>query len=155
MRRRMAIVAASAGAALLALGAIAAFGGGDGPIGPLRWQADPVVFTPGTLPDDRILTGTLRNTGMHRLRVNLPDVRLRAADGHTVGSAPIFLDTFGKSLWSPGRGPAQYPDSELLRTGRIAWLKPGQTVPFTVGWRAADRPVRIDYGVGSLPIPTP
>ena len=45
-------------------------------------------------------------------------------------SAPVFLARFGKSLWSPG-----------------------QTVPFTVGWHASDGPVRIDYGVGSLPIP--
>jgi hypothetical protein len=82
-----------------------------------------------------------------------PAVLLVNARGRRVGSAPVFLDTFGKSLWSPERGPAQYPESELLRTGRIAWLKPGETVPFTVGWHAAERPVRIDYGVGSLPIP--
>ena len=77
------------------------------------------------------------------------------ARGRRVGSAPVFLDTFGMSLWSPERGPAQYPESELLRTGRMAWLKPGQTVPFTVGWHASDRPVRIDYGRGSPPIPGP
>jgi hypothetical protein len=100
-----------------------------------------------------VLTGTLRNTGLHRVRVNIPDVHLVTANGRKVISSRVFLDTFGKSLWSPGRGPAQYPDSELLRTGRIAWLKPGESVPFTVGWHAADRPVRIDYGVGSLPIP--
>jgi hypothetical protein len=153
MRRRLAIAGGAAGTLLLALAAIAAFGSGSASTGPLRWQSEPVVFAPDTLPDDRVLTGTLRNTGLRRVRVNIPDVRLITADGHKVLSAPVFLDTFGKSLWSPGRGPALYPDSELLRTGRIAWLKPGEGVPFTVGWHAADRPVRIDYGAGSLPIP--
>jgi hypothetical protein len=153
MRRRLAVVGGATAAVLLALAGVAVFGAGEAPTGPLRWQAHPVVFTPDTLPGDRVLTGTLRNTGLKRLRVNLPDVHLVAADGRRVGSAPVFLNTFGKSLWSPERGPAQYPESELLRTGRIAWLKPGQTVPFTVGWHAAEKPVRIDYGVGSLPIP--
>jgi hypothetical protein len=153
MRQRIAVVGGAMVAVLLALAAVAVFGATDAAHGPLRWQADPVVFTPDTLPADRVLTGTLRNTGLHRLRVDLPDVHLVNARGRRVGSAPVFLDTFGKSLWSPERGPAQYPESELLRTGRIAWLKPGETVPFTVGWHAAERPVRIDYGVGSLPIP--
>jgi hypothetical protein len=153
MGRRIAVLGGATATVLLALAAVAVFGASDAPSGPLRWQADPVVFTPDTLPRDRVLTGTLRNTGLHRLRVDLPDVHLVNAHGRRVGSAPVFLDTFGKSLWSPDRGPAQYPESELLRTGRIAWLKPGQSVPFTVGWHASDRPVRIDYGVGSLPIP--
>lgn len=139
----------SAGLALLAVLAVAGCGGG-GAEGPLSWSEDPVVFTPETLPDDRVLTGTLRNTGLKRIRVDLPDVRLRAADGSAVRSAPVFLRTFGKSLWSPGRGPEQMPETELLRTGRIAWLEPGESVPFTVGFKAGDRPVRIDYGQGSL-----
>ena len=54
----------------------------------------------------------------------------------------MFLNTFGKSLWSPGRGPEQMPDSELVRTGRIAFLRPGEQVPFTVAWHAKDGDAR-------------
>ena len=71
--------------------------------------------------------------------------------GRVVASTPVFLQTFGKSLWAAGRGPQQVPDTELLRTGRIALLKPGQEVPLTVAWHAADGdPVRVAYGGGSL-----
>ena len=46
------------------------------------------------------------------------------------------------------------PHSELVRTGRIAFLRPGEEVPLTVAWHAADgRPVVVDYGEGSLRVP--
>ena len=61
----------------------------------------------------------LRNEGLRRLRVDLPDLRVRDADGDGVAANPVFLQTFGKPLWSPGRGPAQMPETELRRTGRV------------------------------------
>ena len=143
--RRVALIAAVA--ALVAAGC----GGGEGPAegaGPLVWTAPPLEFTPETLPGERILTGQLRNAGLRRLRVDLPDLRVRAADGDDVAAQPVFLQTFGKSLWSPARGPEQLPESELLRTGRIARLKPGETVPFTLAWRAPAAPARIEYDGG-------
>jgi hypothetical protein len=152
--RRASVVIALAAAALLA-----GCGGGDGTVGgtgqgPLRWAAEPLMFTPDTLPGDRVLTGYLRNDSVRRVRVNLPDVRVLARDGAVVKASPVFLNTFGKNLWSPGRGPTQTPDSELLRTGRIAYLKPGEQVPFTVAWHAADGdPMVVDYGAGSLRVP--
>ena len=121
--------------------------------GPLAWSEPPLLFTPETTPRDRILTGVLRNDGLRRVRVDLPDLRVRAADGADVAAQPVFLQTFGKSLWSPGRGPAQLPETELLRTGRIAWLEPGETVPFTLAWRAPDAPARIEYDGGWVGIP--
>ena len=82
-------------------------GGSDAPrgSGPLVWAEAPLEFTPETLPGDRILTGVLRNEGLRRLRVDLPDLRVRDADGDGVAANPVFLQTFGKPLWSPGRGP--------------------------------------------------
>jgi hypothetical protein len=128
--------------------------GGDSRVGPLDWSGDAEVFTHPTLPGDRVLTAKLRNDGLHPLRVDIGDVRLLAADGREVASTPVFLQTFGKSLWAAGRGPVQVPDSELLRTGRIALLRPGQEVPLTIAWHAADgEPVRVDYGRGSLALP--
>ena len=152
--RRATVVAALAAAALLA-----GCGGSDGTVGgtgsgPLRWAGEPLLFTPDTLPGDRVLTGYLRNDSVRRVRVNLPDVRVLARNGDVVSASPVFLNTFGKSLWSPGRGPDQMPDSELVRTGRIAFLKPGEQIPFTVAWHVKDgEPMVVDYGAGSLRVP--
>ena len=141
--------------ALLGLVVLAAGCGGSpaGGSGPLAWTEPPLVFTPETTPGDRILTGRLRNDGLRRLRVDLPDLRVRDAGGDGVAAQPVFLQTFGKSLWSPGRGPAQLPETELLRTGRLAWLKPGETVPFTMAWRAPAEPSRIEYEGGWVGVP--
>lgn len=125
---------------------------GDGS-GPLVWAEPPLEFTPATLPGDRILTGQLRNGGLRRVRVELPDLRIRDAEGRGVAAQPVFLQSFGKSLWSPARGPEQLPETELLRTGRIAWLRPDETVPFTLAWRAPAAPTRIEYDDGWVPIP--
>jgi hypothetical protein len=146
-------------AALAATALLAGCGGSGGVVGgtgqgPLKWAEEPLMFTPDTLPGDRVLTGYLRNDSVRRVRVNLPDVRVLARNGDVVKASPVFLNTFGKSLWSPGRGPSQLPDSELVRTGRIAFLQPGEQVPFTVAWHAADgEPMVVDYGAGSLRMP--
>ena len=132
--------------------ALTAFGGDR--TGPLKWSGDADVFTHPTLPGDRVLTATLRNDGLHAIRVDLADVRLLDGDGKTVASTPVFLQAFGKSLWAAGRGPEQVPDSELQRTGRIALLAPGEEVPLTVAWHAKDGDAeRVDYGQGSLSLP--
>ena len=151
---RLPLASALAAAALLVAGC-----GHSGPVagsgtGPLKWAEEPLLFTPDTLPGDRILTGYLRNESVRRVRVDLPDVRVRARNGDVVAASPVFLNTFGKTLWSPGRGPSQLPESELLRTGRIAYLRPGEQIPFTVAWHAKDGvPAVVDYGAGSLRVP--
>ena len=130
---------------------LASAGGGSGP---LVWAGEPLRFTPPTLRGDRILTGRLRNDSAARLKVSLRRVRLLARDGRRVRANPVFLQTFGKTLWSPGRGPVTEPESELRRTGRVAWLEPGDEVPLTVAWHARDgRPATIAYGGGSLQVP--
>jgi hypothetical protein len=132
-------------------GPAVAAGAGDGP---LRWAAPPQVYTPETLPGDRILTGRLRNQSVRRVRVSLADVKVLARDGSAVAAQPVFLQTFGKSLWSPGRGPDAMPDTELQRTGRLAYVAPGAEVPITVAWHArSGRPAAVDYGDGLLPVP--
>ena len=128
--------------------------GGSDRVGPLDWSGKAEVFTHPTLPGDRVLTAKLRNDGLHPIRIDIGDVRLLTADGAEVASTPVFLQTFGKSLWAAGRGPQQVPDTELLRTGRIALLKPGEEVPLTIAWHAADGdPARVDYKRGSLGLP--
>jgi hypothetical protein len=115
---------ATIGIAALAAVAVAAFAGFGAQVrsGPLGWSGESALFTHPTIPGDRVLTGTLRNDGTHPMRVDIADVCLLADDGTIVPSTPVFLKTFGKSLWAAGRGPQQVPDTELLRTGRIALL---------------------------------
>jgi hypothetical protein len=138
--------------AAVAVLAMTAFGGPDR-IGPLAWSGKTELFTHPTLPGDRILTGTLRNDGIHPLRVDIGDVRVLDSDGKAVPSNPVFLQSFGKTLWAAGRGPQTVPDTELLRTGRITMLRPGEEVPLTIAWHAKDgTPARVDYGDGSLSI---
>jgi hypothetical protein len=152
-RRRVVAVLAAAVLATAVFVALSSLGGTER-VGPLAWSGDAEVFTHPTLPGDRVLTAKLRNDGLHPLRVDIGDVRLLTAEGREVASTPVFLQTFGKSLWAAGRGPEQVPDTELLRTGRITLLKPGQEVPLTIAWHDADGdPARVDYGRGSLALP--
>jgi hypothetical protein len=138
--------------ALAAVAIALALGGslvGGGESGPLGWSGDARVFQHPTLPGDRVLTGTLRNDGDRGVRVDIGAVRVVTADGMPVPSTPVFL-----KLWPPDRGPFQVADSELQRTGSVAALEPGEEVPLTVAWRAADgRPARVEWGGGSVPIP--
>jgi hypothetical protein len=151
-RRRLVAAAIAAALAAVAVFALSSLGGER--VGPLDWSGDAEVFTHPTLPGDRVLSARLRNDGIHPLRVDIADVRLLDGDGREVASSPVFLQAFGKSLWSAGRGPVQEPDTELQRTGRIALLGPGEEVPLTVAWHARDgEPVRVDYGRGSLTLP--
>jgi hypothetical protein len=138
-----------------AVAAIAVAGmGSSSASGPLSWTGGAQVFTHPTIPGDRVLTGKLKNASTHTLRVDIGDVRLLTSGGEIVTSNPVFLQTFGKSLWAAGRGPQQVPDTELLRTGRIALLSPGEEVPITIAWHAKDgTPARVDYKEGSLSMP--
>jgi hypothetical protein len=153
VRRRLVagvVLAALATAVFVGLSSL----GGSDRVGPLDWSGDADVFTHPTLPGDRVLSAKLRNDGLRPLRVDIGDVRLLDGDGREVASAPVFVQTFGKSLWAAGRGPEQVPDAELQRTGRIALLEPGEEVPLTIAWHAGDGdPVRVDYGRGSLALP--
>jgi hypothetical protein len=151
-RRAVALLALAALGVAIFLG-LSSLGGPDR-TGPLAWSGHAEVFTHPTLPGDRVLTAKLRNDGLHPLRVDIGDVRLLDSSGREVASTPVFLQAFGKTLWAAGRGPQQEPDTELLRTGRIALLKPGQEVPLTIAWHDADgEPVRVDYKRGSLGLP--
>jgi hypothetical protein len=152
LTRRAVFMIVAATIALVAVIAIEGIGGGAS--GPLAWTGDALVFTHPTIPGDRILTGKLHNASTHTLRVDIGDVRVVTSGGEVVPSNPVFLQTFGKSLWAAGRGPQTVPDTELLRTGRIALLSPGEEVPLTIAWHAKDgKPARVDYKGGSLTIP--
>jgi hypothetical protein len=149
------------GGAILVVVAVAALvfrdgGAGDDGAGDLAWTRSPRVFTPDRLPQDRVLSGRLRNDSLRRLRLSVDDLRLEDANGRTVASTAVFLDSFVHGLYPPTRQPAKLPESELRRTGRLAVIAPGESVPLTVAWRrggGAGAPLWLDYGRGYLPMP--
>lgn len=158
MRRPLALIV---GGAVLIVVAITALvmsdgGAGDEGAGDLAWARSPRVFTPESLPQDRVLSATLRNDSLRRIRLTVDDLRMEDANGQTVESTAVFLDSFVHGLYPPTRQPAQVSESELRRTGRLAVIAPGDSVPLTVAWRregGVDAPVRLDYGRGYLPVP--
>ena len=158
MRRPLALVV---GGAVLIVVAITALvmsdgGAGDEGAGDLAWARSPRVFTPESLPQDRVLSARLRNDSLRSIRLRVDDLRLEDANGRTVDSTAVFLDSFVHGLYPPTRQPAQVSESELRRTGRLAVLAPGDSVPLTMAWRregGVDAPVRLDYGRGYLPVP--
>jgi hypothetical protein len=158
VRRSLALVL---GGAVLIVVAITALvlsdgGAGDEGAGDLAWARSPRVFTPESLPQDRVLSATLRNDSLRRIRLTVDDLRMEDANGRTVESTAVFLDSFVHGLYPPTRQPAQVSESELRRTGRLAVIAPGDSVPLTVAWRregGVDAPVRLDYGRGYLPVP--
>jgi len=138
---------------------IAGCGGGDDrePAGSLRWEKDPVLVRPDTLPGDRIIYGHLRNDGRDRADLVAKDLRLRTAGGATVKANAAFVESFRHGLYPPTRLPGgKEPISEQLRLGQIARVLPGKSVPLTISWRqkpGSDPPVRIQWKGGSIPIP--
>jgi hypothetical protein len=154
MTRRAASVAAVLTAVLLG-----GCGSGDSENrGGLRWSESPRVIRHPTLRQDRILTGTVRNDGTRTLEVRSGAVRLLDADGRRVQGTAAFVRGYLHSIYPPNRPPpGGVPERELLRTGRLLRLAPGDRSPLTLSWRipaGAKPPVRVDYGGGSLPIPS-
>jgi hypothetical protein len=151
-RRAVSVAAAVAATALGACGS-----DGEQRPGNLQWSGTPRVFAHPTLRRDRILTGAVRNDGTRTIEVRAAAVRLLDADGRPVQGSAAFVRSYLHSIYPPTRPPAGgVPERELIRTGRLLRLVPGDTSPVTLSWRVvagAKPPVRADYGPGSLPIP--
>ncbi len=159
MNRRLSALLIVAGMGLAAI-ALLGLVLGDGEAeergsGPLSWAREPRVTTPERLPEDRILSGRVRNDSLRRLRIPAGEVRLVAEGGEVVESSAVFVSSYLHGLYPPTRQPEELPDSELRRTGRLALIEPGESAPVTVAWHVVEgsRPLRLDYGSGSLPVP--
>ena len=149
MRRPAAL--ALAAAALAGCG-----GGGDDDRdarGKLVWDGKPQRVTVQALPDDRILSGMVKNEGLKPLAVESKDIRVVDADGKPLKSNGVFLRSYLHRLDPPTRERA-LTDREEQRTGLLAKLEPGKSAPLTVSWREAGgrTGARIEYGQGSLPL---
>lgn len=125
--------------------------------GGLAWERTPRLATPPSLPDDRVLTGRVRNDSLRPIElVARRDARLVDARGRQVPGVALFLDGFVRGLYPPTRGPHPLPPGEQRRLGLAARIEPGRSVPLTVAWRegrGVGRPVRLQLGRGSLPVP--
>jgi hypothetical protein len=123
---------------------------------PLAWLDEPTVIVPATLKQDRILRADVRNDSDQTVEVEASAVRVYDDRGRPVKASATFAAGYLHSLYPPTRGPANLPDTELERLGRLARIEPGKTAELTVSWReprGSRRATRIDYGKGSLAIP--
>jgi hypothetical protein len=142
-------------AVMVAAAALAGCSGDDADhgSGDLVWTKDPLLVTPPNLPGDRVLAGTVRNDSLRRIDLVARDLTLRTAGGDEVAGTAIFNQTYERTVFPRNRGDAT-PVGEELRIGLRASLQPGKEAPLTVAWHVRDgRPVRIEYGFGSLPVP--
>jgi hypothetical protein len=69
----------------------------------------------------------------------------------------VFVQAYLHGINPPTRQPGgREPIEEQLRTGKIARVQPGVSLPLTISWRqppGTDPPVRIGWSKGSIPIP--
>lgn len=143
-------------AATLLLVAVGAAGcGADEELGSgdLMWEKKPRIFTNPNLPDDRILAGTVRNDSLETVNLTARDLDVRNPGGDDMESAAVFAQTFVRGVFPQNRGD-EIPESEQLRIGLRARLKPGESAPLTVSWRQqGEHASVVDYGAGTLPVP--
>jgi hypothetical protein len=146
------------GIAGLAL-AIAGCGGSGKPdAGRLSWVGKPNVFKARNLPNDRVVIARVRNTGSKTLHLIGSKLVVRDANGRALDTTAAFTTTFAHGLYGalqqPAGGP---PPAELIRLGKAVYLPAGGSAPFYAAWRlqpGSKEPVRVDYGTGSLAVPT-
>jgi hypothetical protein len=142
---------------VIALLTLAGCGGDENGANPLAWKEDPDLVVPPRLPGDRILSGEVTNGSLDRVEIDAKDIRLLDRDGRRVEGTATFLGSYVHSIYPPTRGPTPFPEGERQRLGQVARLEPGKSAPLTVSWhepKGPRTPVRIDYGKGSLPIPS-
>jgi hypothetical protein len=155
MGHRGAIAAAVAAAVLVCAGC----GGDESAVGrsaSLVWSEKPKLYTHPTLKDDRVLRGEVKNGGLDKIRIEAADVKLVDREGKQVTGAATFAPSYVHSLYTRNRlPPGGYPEEEKRRIGLVAVIQPGKTASLTLAWHqppGSRKPVRIDYGRGSLEI---
>jgi hypothetical protein len=146
-------------AALVAVLALAGCGDSSSSSAPaLRWEGKPIVVRQPELPDDTIVSGTIRNASGSTLKLDAADVQLVTPDGEAVESTARFATGVTHQLYPPREAPREgEPDFLRERLGEVATVEPGKTVPLVVSWRVRPgepAPVKVDLGApGSLALP--
>lgn len=125
--------------------------------GPVRlaWKDSPQLIRVPELPDDRILTGRVRNTSLRAVDLSVDRIRIVDARGKRVAGTARFLQAFAHGLYPASMGITG-GKFERTRLGQIATVKPGQDLPLTLSWRLASgtvQPLEVRFGGGSLALP--
>ena len=125
--------------------------------GPVRlaWKDSPQMIRVPELPDDRILTGRVRNTSLRAVDLSADRIEIVDARGKRLPSTARFLQAFAHGLYPASMG-VEGGKFERTRLGRIATVKPGQDLPLTLSWRLASgtaQPLEVRFGGGSLALP--
>lgn len=143
------------GASIVAI-ATAGPGSQDGSgFGTLAWEGKPKIFAVETLPDDRLLAGTLRNDSLDEVELDASEVDLVDAEGRSVEHTTLFSLGFGRDIYPPS-AQRELPEADKLRLGLKLELQPGEVRPVTLAWRVSrpgGEPVRIELPAGSLRLP--
>ncbi len=153
------IAAACVLAAVVLAGAIAAVvssGEGEADGARVSWQGSPAVVPAPGLPSDGIVTGRIRNDAPREVDLEARDLVVIDDRGRRWRTSGRFMQGFAHGIWPPGQKVAVGSDAERERIGEIVKLNPGESAPLTVSWSrppGAGRPVRIELGGPTLPIP--
>jgi hypothetical protein len=115
----------------------------------------PQLIRVAELPEDRILTGRVRNTSLRPVDLSVDRIEIVDARGQRLRSTARFLQTFAHGLYPPSMH-VKGGKLERTRIGQIATVKPGQDLPLTLSWRLASstaQPLEVRFGGGSLALP--
>jgi hypothetical protein len=145
--------------ALLAAALLAGCGEKAAPqAGPLEWKDEPVLTVAApSLPDDRILAGTVVNLGFkEQLELDATKVQVRDADGSKLESFALFSHTYAHGLYGASEAPDGPLGEDRRRLGYVRRVRVREEAPLTVTYRQTPQtrpPLTIDYGAGRLPVP--
>jgi hypothetical protein len=147
---------------LAGVGALLLVGGGKGGApqaatgdAQLQWKTKPSLIMVPALPNDRILTGLVRNTSLRAVDLTASRARIVDAKGRSLRATAAFSQHFAHGLY-PWSWHVKGSKLERSRLGRIATIKPGQAAPLTLSWRVPDagsEPVEVRFDGGSLALP--
>ena len=121
----------------------------------LQWKEKPSLILVPSLPRDRILTGQLRNASLHAVDLDTERVRIVDSKGRALRSTARFAQHFSHGLY-PWSWHVKGSKFERTRIGKIATIRPGQSVPLTLSWRVpagGSEPVEVRFDGGSLSLP--
>ncbi len=124
----------------------------------LAWKSTPAAFSPKALPTDRVVLGTVRNASKQaRLVLSASEVHVVDAAGRRLKGSAQFIASYAHGLYGAYQKPVDVEEPELLRLGLKIKLAPGRTAPLYVSYRlrpGLKLPVHVDYGSGTLPLPS-
>ena len=150
------------GVLIAAVAVLVALGrGGEGataqaPTVRLQWEGVPKVLKVEELPNDRILSGRIRNTSLREVQLDVDRIEIVDAQGRRVKHSARFLSAFAHGIQPPANQEKLTGTFERTRLGELAKLKADVSAPLTLSWRVPPgrpQPVEVRFGGGSLRLP--